>query len=1180
MPTISQEEENYARMSLLLSGISLRGVRVLFDSEFHPTCLGASLRKAYKKLNDLKRKRVISQTQWDLLFPRNGGPNSNMFDITLLITLLANLTKLDLYNELPLVTDITPSADVGRIKYYRNLISHNKDGKIDSSFFGSAWDDIAQAVGRLGGQHMIEECKGLRTSILEQSTVTCDIKVQMSQLLAGWKMTNVYFVETRAAKHVLECVQENSCVTITASNGVGKTAIIQHVALKMADRGYNIMLVTAPNDIVKFYNPNQKTLFVMDNFCGIYSINQFDLNSLELVMERIEELIEDKFTKIIVACRLQIYQDEKFETLSIFRTCVCNLLSTDLCLSQTEKQSIAELYLETKSQEIIQYSDLYDCFPLLCKLYNDNPDHNITDFFQNPYSVFEAEIDTLHKHGHFGKYCVLALFVMFNNRLEEEWLTDEVNTELRTIIENTCQTCNLDKYTSPLILLDELKSLQHTFIKQEQNVYTTIHTQIFDFLSYYFGQHTIQCVIKNAESAVIGQRFLLQRNSYMDQFTTVVPSYYHAMYMERMIDDWYNGKLQHVFDNINMKIPAFRQKLLCYLNTLSISSQKQLALTCDVNYKTTVLFRCCLYDDIPLIQWCLYHGVDVNQCNCDGMSPLFGSVLEGHTRVVKLLLDYIADIDKCINNGASPLFVACQNDHIEVVKLLLGNKADINKCKNDGVSPLHIACQQNHVETVKILLDCKDDIDQCKNARFSTLHSACANFYEDSFKVLMANTADINKCGDDGVSSLFVACQNNHIETVKILLDNNADINKCSNDGVSSLFVACQNNHIETVKILLDNNADINKCRDDGVSSLFVACQNNHKETVKVLLDSNADINKCRNDGVSSCFIACQNNHIETVKILLDKNADINKCRDDQVSPLYVACKNNQIAIVNLLLDYIDKCATNESPLFVACHNNHIHTGKVLLDIKAESNKCTDIGASPLYIACENNHIETVKLLLDNNADINKCTDSGVTPLFVTCENNHIETVKKLLDNNADINKCTDSGVSPLFIACQNNHIETVKILLDYNADNNKCTDSGVTPLFVTCKNNHTETVKILLDNNADIDKCTDSGVSPLFIACQNNHIETVKILLDNNADSNKCTDTGASPLYIACHKKHTNIVKLLLNNAVIHVTDCTDTGASPLFLSRFTESKSETQIYDVSGGDGGVNTVFVCDQF
>lgn len=120
-------------------------------------------------------------------------------------------------------------------------------------------------------------------------------------------MNSSNFVETRASKHVMECIQENSCVTITASSGVGKSATLQYVALAMLDQGYDVLLVTNGHDIVKFYNENKKTLFVIDDCCGTCSINQFDLDSLESVKERIKVLIKNKLTKIIVACRLQVY---------------------------------------------------------------------------------------------------------------------------------------------------------------------------------------------------------------------------------------------------------------------------------------------------------------------------------------------------------------------------------------------------------------------------------------------------------------------------------------------------------------------------------------------------------------------------------------------------------------------------------------------------------------------------------------------------------------------------------------------------------------------------------------------------------------------------------------------------------------------------------------------------------
>lgn len=73
MTSISKEDENYVRMGLLLSGISPRAARALFDREFHPSNIDASLKKEYEKLRKLKNTKVINQLQWNMLFPRQPG---------------------------------------------------------------------------------------------------------------------------------------------------------------------------------------------------------------------------------------------------------------------------------------------------------------------------------------------------------------------------------------------------------------------------------------------------------------------------------------------------------------------------------------------------------------------------------------------------------------------------------------------------------------------------------------------------------------------------------------------------------------------------------------------------------------------------------------------------------------------------------------------------------------------------------------------------------------------------------------------------------------------------------------------------------------------------------------------------------------------------------------------------
>lgn len=69
---VSEEEENYLRMHLLVAGTSPKAVRILFNKEFHPSRLNSSIKKEYGTLSDLKKKRVINAAQWNLLFPPGG----------------------------------------------------------------------------------------------------------------------------------------------------------------------------------------------------------------------------------------------------------------------------------------------------------------------------------------------------------------------------------------------------------------------------------------------------------------------------------------------------------------------------------------------------------------------------------------------------------------------------------------------------------------------------------------------------------------------------------------------------------------------------------------------------------------------------------------------------------------------------------------------------------------------------------------------------------------------------------------------------------------------------------------------------------------------------------------------------------------------------------------------------
>ncbi|XP_071142052.1 ankyrin-3-like [Mytilus edulis] len=1040
----------------------------------------------------------------------------------------------------------------------------------------------SDAIGRLGGQQMKQECDNLKTKPVDQTnqeimkdikrsnddlkkslevlqeqrhkemtsqqdTVPWFIRARIKDILKDWMDNDTKFINTRAAQYVLKSIKEKNCVTITASAGVGKSATLRHVALQMAKEGYDVLTVTDPGDILKFCDPTKKTLFVIDDLCGNFAVDQSDIKRWLPIMEDLKNIQKYKVTKIIAACRLQVYQDEKFQSLSVFKSCTCNLLSEHLRLSRTEKQLIAKLYLKTKSSAVADFQDLYDCFPLLCKLYHDDSSLDITNFFQHPFSVYKAEIDKLCKKGYYTKYCALALCVMLNNNVKEEMLTEDVNEETRLIIENTCEACKLERGTSRLDLLDELNSLKDTFIIKEHGVYKAIHEKIFDFLSYYYGQKIISYLIKYADSDFIKNRFLVERNDCIDQFITIIPTKYHQMYIQRMINDWSIGKAHDVFSNINMKIPQFRQKFLFYLNTLNVSFQRQLAHMSDkYNLRQkhvderddgtydNALLHCCYIGDISFVLWCFFHGVNVNNCSYKGQSPIMIACEHGHTKIVKMLLELGADCNKCDKDDQSLIMIACEHGHTDIVKILLDLGADYIKCDKDDQSPIMIACENGHTNIVKMLLDLGTDYNKCDKDGQSPIMKACEHGDTEIVKTLLDRGADYTKCDKDGQSPMMKACENGHTNIVKMLLVRGADYNKCDKDGQSPIMKACEHGHTELVTILLDLGADCNKCDKDDQSPIMIACEHGHTNILKMLIVRGADYNKCDKDGQSPIMIACEHGHTEIVKILLDLGADCNKCDKDDQSPIMIACEHGHTNIVKMLLvrgaDY-NKCDKDgQSPIMIACEHGHTEIVKILLDLGADYTKCDKDDQSPIMIACEHGHTDIVKILLDLGADYTKCDKDGQSPIMIACENGHTNIVKMLLDLGTDYNKCDKDGQSPIMKACEHGHTEIVKILLELGTDYTKCDKDSQSPIMKACEHGHTDIVKTLLDRGADYTKCDKDGQSTMMKACENGHINIVKMLLVRGADYNKCDKDGQSPIMKACEHGHIKIVKILLD--------------------------------------------------
>ena len=161
-----QAKANHSRICQLLIGKGGNAFRSVLQTKVNrsppPSTLDSFL-KANKIF--LRNLRVVTSTQWNLLFPASGLPDSKDFDITLLTILLRNICGLPSpaagWKVMPPTSDTSISAEILRIKMFRNEVyAHLPCPEIDGTEFERLWQEISKPLIKLGiPQQEIDDLK-------------------------------------------------------------------------------------------------------------------------------------------------------------------------------------------------------------------------------------------------------------------------------------------------------------------------------------------------------------------------------------------------------------------------------------------------------------------------------------------------------------------------------------------------------------------------------------------------------------------------------------------------------------------------------------------------------------------------------------------------------------------------------------------------------------------------------------------------------------------------------------------------------------------------------------------------------------------------------------------------------------------------------------------------------------
>ena len=106
-------------------------------------------------------------------------------------------------------------------------------------------------------------------------------------------------------------------------------------------------------------------------------------------------------------------------------------------------------------------------------------------------------------------------------------------------------------------------------------------------------------------------------------------------------------------------------------------------------------------------------GIDINQVNEGGRTPLTWAIANNYMELVEFLLTNQADVNQADAYNNTPLIMAVKNGNQKIIKRLLSNNANVDKDNSYGVTPLMWAILANHSTTAQILLDSGANVFRC-----------------------------------------------------------------------------------------------------------------------------------------------------------------------------------------------------------------------------------------------------------------------------------------------------------------------------------------------------------------------------------------------------------------------------------------------------------------------------------
>ena len=229
------------------------------------------------------------------------------------------------------------------------------------------------------------------------------------------------------------------------------------------------------------------------------------------------------------------------------------------------------------------------------------------------------------------------------------------------------------------------------------------------------------------------------------------------------------------------------------------------------NYQPANLAEAVVLGNRTAVENFLALGVDPNEPEADGTTPLMRAVHAQTPDLARLLIDAGADVRKANYYGVTALYIAARAGDPVATRMLLAAGADANAVLPAGETVLMTAAKAGSAEVVRALLTGGFEelsLSQLGEARAAARIAEAAGYSTPTNPAFATNYADVNaRERYYGRTALMMAAAEGHMSVVELLIEAGSDLNTVDEEGSTALSLARSYGHLDVAAKLADAGA-------------------------------------------------------------------------------------------------------------------------------------------------------------------------------------------------------------------------------------------------------------------------------------------------------------------------------------------------------------------------------------